>query len=213
MSQPEVPPGPPITDQMREQARATPNSWLYIVDPAYQDSGDDIPPHGIMGAYHIDDNGEIDEQFHRNDSYEPSDLVFELPEPTNSLEQLLNQIALGTSADTELPAAIIAAEVLLYTSGEDAAGEDEAALFAAEMSDGSQLVPACSSMSRVPEDWPGYRRVPGHRLPELLGGLDLGLNLDDGVRAVVPHSLLVQAAAGGQVSGGPDLSPSVTSEE
>ena len=52
--QPDHPGPPPITDEMREQARQTPNSWLYIVDPGYQESGDDVPPEGVVGAYHID---------------------------------------------------------------------------------------------------------------------------------------------------------------
>src|SRR5437016_9523139 len=47
-------PAPPITEQMREQARQTPGSWLYIVDPGYEDAGDDVPPEGVVGAYRID---------------------------------------------------------------------------------------------------------------------------------------------------------------
>ena len=188
--QPEHRPGPPITAQMREQAKNTPDSWLYIVDPGYQTDGDDVPPEGVVGAYRIDSDGEIDESFHHNDAYEPSDEAFEIPEATNDLEDVLNRIAAGEAPDTDLPPAILDAEVLLYASE-----DDPDALFAAEMSDGSQLVPACTSASRVPASWPRTRSVPGDELPELLGGLDLGLNLDDGVRAVIPHSVLVQAAA------------------
>jgi hypothetical protein len=190
MSQePEQRPGPPITEQMREQAKQTPNSWLYIVDPGYEDSGDDVPPEGVVGAYRIDENGEIDEEFQHNDEYEPSELAFTLPEPTNELEQVLHRIATGDAPDSDLPPAVLESDLLLY-----APDEDDLAVYAAEMSDGSQLVPACTSVSRVPENWPGYRTVPGRALPELLNGLDLGLNLDDGVRAVIPHSVLVDTA-------------------
>lgn len=184
------PDAPPITEQMREQARQTPGSWLYIVDPGYQDTGEEVPPEGVIGAYRIDDNGEIDEEFQHNDQYEPSDLTFEMPEPTNELERVLQRIASGEAPDDELPPAVLDATVLLY-----AAGEDEDAIYAAEMSDGSQLVPACTSEGRVPENWPAHRAVPGRFLPELLGGLDLGLNLDDSVRAVIPHSVLAEVAA------------------
>lgn len=186
----EKPDAPPITEQMREQARQTPGTWLYIVDPGYQDTGEEVPPEGVLGAYRIDDDGEIDEEFQHNDQYVPSELTFEMLEPTNELERVLQRIAGGEAPDDDLPPAILEAEVLLY-----AAGEDEDAIYAAEMSDGSQLVPACTSASRVPESWPAHRTVPGRILPELLGGLDLGLNLDDSVRAVVPHSVLVEAAA------------------
>jgi hypothetical protein len=190
MSQePEQRPGPSITEQMREQAKQTPNSWLYIVDPGYEDSGDDVPPEGVVGAYRIDENGEIDEEFQHNDEYEPSELAFTLPEPTNELERVLHRIATGDAPDSDLPPAVLESDLLLY-----APDEDDLAVYAAEMSDGSQLVPACTSVSRIPENWPGYRTVPGRALPELLNGLDLGLNLDDGVRAVIPHSVLVETA-------------------
>lgn len=190
MSQPEQRPSPPVTDDMREQARQTPNSWLYIVDPGYQESGDDVPPEGVIGAYRIDENGEIDEEFQHNEEYDPSGLDLEMPEPTNELEEVLNRIATGEAPDSELPLAVVQAELLLY-----APSQEDTSIYAAEMSDGSQLVPACTSHSRVPEGWPGYRVVPGHVLPELLNGLDLGLNLDDAVRAVIPNSVLTEAAA------------------
>lgn len=44
----ETPDAPPITEQMREQARQTPGTWLYIVDPGYQDTGEEVPPEGVM---------------------------------------------------------------------------------------------------------------------------------------------------------------------
>lgn len=190
--QPAQPAPPPITDEMREQARQTPNSWLYIVDPGYQDSGDDVPPEGVIGAYRIDEHGEIDEDFQFNDEYEPSELTFALPDPVNDLERVLQRIASGEGHEDELPPAVLAADVLLYDPEN---GEGEPAVYAAELDDGTQLVPACTSPERVPEAWPGTRRVPGAALPELLAGLDLGLNLDDPVRAIIPHSLLAGTAA------------------
>lgn len=184
---------PPITDQMREQAKQTPNTWLYIVDPGYQDAGDEVPQEGIVGAYRVDENGEIDEEFQHNEEYRPSELTFEMPEPTNDLERVLQRIANGEAPDSELPPAVLDADLLLY-----APDPEEAALYAAEMSDGSQLVPACTSSSRVPEGWPGYRVVPGNVLPQLLNGLDLGLNLDDEVRAVIPNGVLLEEASSRQ---------------
>lgn len=184
--QPEQQPGPPITDEMREQARETPNSWLYIIDPGYEESGENVGTEGVVGAYRIDSDGEVQE-FHHNDEYVPSMPPFE---PTNELERVLNRIATGQAEETELPPAVLDAEVLLY-----ATEEEPDAVYAAEMTDGSQLVPACTSADRVPQQWPGYRTVAGTALPELLDGFDLGLNLDDAIRAVVPHRVLVEAAS------------------
>ncbi len=189
--QPEQPTAPPITDEMREQARQTPDSWMYIVDPGYEESGENVPPEGVVGAFRIDSAGEIEEEFHHNDEYVPSEFTGPLPEPTNALEQVLHAIATGDAPESDLPPAILDAEVLFYAP-ED--GEEDA-IYAAEMSDGSQLVPACTSISRVPESWPGHRPIAGNLLPDLLNGLDLGLNLDDPIRAVVPHSVLLETAA------------------
>lgn len=190
MSQPDERPAPPITDQMREHARQNPNTWLYIVDPGYEQEGDDVPPEGVMGAYRIDKNGELDEQFQANDAYQPSELTSNSPEPVNELERVLDRIAEGELPESELPGAVLAADLLLYSPGE----EDDT-IYAAEMSDGSQLVPACTSPGRVPGDWPAYRSVPGRDLPELLGGFDLGINLTDAVQAVIPHSVLAETAS------------------
>lgn len=189
MSEPALP-VPPITDEMRAHAEQNPNSWLYITDPGYAADGGEVPPEGIVGAYRIGPDGEIDEEFQLNDRYEPSAMVTERPEPTNELERVLVEIAEGRMSDSELPAAILDAELLLY-----APSVDDAMLYTAEMSDGSQLLPACTSPGRVPEDWPGFRRIPGSALPELLNGLPLGLNLHEAVQAIIPHSVLEQTAA------------------
>jgi hypothetical protein len=191
MSQPADRPAPPISAEMREHAKQNPNSWMYIADPGYATDGDeDVPPEGVVGAYRIDDNGEIDENFQFNDGYQPSELTANQQEPTNPLEEVLARIAAGQLPESTLPAAVLDAEVLLY-----APSAEDTMIYTAEMSDGSQLVPACTSVSRVPADWPGFRRVPGEVLPELLDGLDLGLNLHDAIQAVIPNSVLVQTAA------------------
>lgn len=183
-------PAPPISAEMREHAKQNPDSWLYIADPGYTADGEEVPPEGIVGAYRIDADGEIDERFQFNDAYQPSELAANQQEPTNELEHVLARIAAGQLPESELPAAVLAAEVLLY-----APSADDPMIYTAEMSDGSQLVPACTSASRVPADWPGFREMPGHALPELLNGLDLGLNLNDAIQAVIPHAVLAQAAA------------------
>ncbi|SDX09261.1 hypothetical protein SAMN05216215_1007183 [Saccharopolyspora shandongensis] len=189
MSQPADRPAPPISAEMREHAKQNPNSWLYIADPGYAAEGEEVPPEGIVGAYRIDADGEIDEDFQFNDKYEPSEMTANQLEPANELEQVLVQIASGQLPESELPAAVLDGEVLLY-----APSADDPMLYTAELSDGSQLVPACTSAARVPADWPGFRRVPGAALPDLLGGLDLGLNMHDAIQAVIPNRVLTEAA-------------------
>jgi hypothetical protein len=189
MSQP-AQSAPPISAEMREHAKQNPGSWLYIADPGYATSGEEVPPEGIVGAYRIDADGEIDEDFQFNDRYQPSEMATDRPEPSNELEQVLAEISAGRLDESALPPAVLDAEVLLY-----APNAEDRMLYTAEMSDGSQLVPACTSVSRVPADWPSFRRVPGTALPEVLGELALGLNLHEAVQAVIPSSVLAQAAA------------------
>lgn len=176
---------PQVTDDMREQAKQTPNSWLYIVDPGYEEAGEDVPPEGVVGAFRIDENGEIGE-FFPNDEYEPTEPVFE---PTNELERVLHLVSIGQADENDLPRAVLEAELMFY-----AESFDDEALYEAEMSDGSTLVPACTSKQRVPEDWPAFRSVSGSELADVLNGLDLGLNLDDPLRAVIPYEVLVDTS-------------------
>ncbi|SDR08154.1 type VII secretion system-associated protein [Actinopolyspora saharensis] len=177
---------PQITDEMREQAKQTPDSWLYIVDPSYESSGEDVPPEGVVGAFRIDSDGEIEQEFHPNEEYEPRVGTIE---PVNELERVLERISTGQAPESELPPAVLAAELVLYAEN----SEDES-LYEAELDDGSRLVPACTSAKRVPEDWPSHRVVPGEQLPKLLAGMDLGLNLDDPIRAVIPYDMLVESS-------------------
>ncbi|MGH3627309.1 MAG: SseB family protein [Sciscionella sp.] len=72
MSQAHSADAPAITDRMRSDARANPNSWLYIVDPAYTDAPD-IPDWAVVGAYPVNEFGEIEEGFRRNDDYRQDD--------------------------------------------------------------------------------------------------------------------------------------------
>ncbi|GAB2760707.1 type VII secretion system-associated protein [Salinifilum aidingensis] len=183
---------PPITDAMRTYAREHPDSWLYLVDPAHQDDPDP-PAHAVIGAYRIRPDGALDERFHANDAYRPSELASARLEPSTELERVLLSISDGQAAEDALPAAVLRDRVLLY-----AASPADTTVYTAEMSDGTHLVPACTSPARVPASWPASRTVPGRALPDLLDGRDLGLNLDDPIQAVIPHRLLREAAGPGR---------------
>ena len=41
---------PKITDEMRANARANPNSWLYVIDEAFDPNGA-VPSWAVVGAY------------------------------------------------------------------------------------------------------------------------------------------------------------------
>lgn len=62
---------PEITEELRAQAKLQPGGYLYSVDMEYAKDGIDgaIPPQGIVGAYPVDDEGNIIEEFMPNPNY------------------------------------------------------------------------------------------------------------------------------------------------
>ena len=92
---------PPITDDMRRAARRQPGSWLYVVDPAFDPAGE-VPPEGIVGAYPVDDAGDLGEEFTKNPRYRPTPLALRLPEPTDPLDALVQRAATGWAAESAL---------------------------------------------------------------------------------------------------------------
>lgn len=53
----------------KELARKHPNGWVYRIDPKYLKS-QDVPPEAIVGAWKVDENGEIIGEFIPNSRYD-----------------------------------------------------------------------------------------------------------------------------------------------
>ncbi|MFC4858866.1 type VII secretion system-associated protein [Actinophytocola glycyrrhizae] len=180
---PDTPP-PAITPRMRASATANPNSWLYVIDPAF-DADADIPPWGVVGAYRVDRSGEIDPAFRRNTEYRPSPTVLRMPAPATELERLLQWITTGHRAEAELPPAVLKARLLIWSSG-----QDDHAVTAFPDRTGRIMVPACTSVARVPSAWPGWREILGRELAAQLGGHPLVVNPTGPITALLPAAAL-----------------------
>ncbi len=61
--------------------------------------------------------------------------------------------------------------------------------------DGTVVVPAYTSKSLAPRDWPHARAVRGRDIIDLLGGHPLVLNPDDAITAVVTPEELARVRA------------------
>jgi hypothetical protein len=85
-SEPRVVSEPPITEAMRHAARRRPGGWMYAIDPAFDPDGA-VPPFGVIGAWKVDDRGEITEEFRPNPHYRPSPAAMGLPPPTDPLDE------------------------------------------------------------------------------------------------------------------------------
>lgn len=51
-------PAPPITDELRAEAKRHANGWMYVIDPSLSD-GERVPPAAIVGAWRVDAHGNI----------------------------------------------------------------------------------------------------------------------------------------------------------
>jgi hypothetical protein len=177
-------PSPEITPRMRASAMANPNTWLYVIDPAF-DAEADIPPWGVVGAYRVDAIGEIDPAFQPNTEYRPSPTALGMPAAASELERLLQWITTGHREESELPAAVLRARLLIYASGPD---DHEVTAFPAR--NGRIMVPACTSVALVPRAWPGWREILGRDLAALLGNHPLVINPTGPITALLPASVL-----------------------
>lgn len=177
-------PSPEITPRMRASAMANPNTWLYVIDPAF-DAEADIPPWGVVGAYRVDAVGEIDPTFRRNTEYRPSPTALRMPAASSELERLLQWITAGHREEAELPPAVLRARLLVY-----ATGPGDRSVTAFPDRSGRIMVPACTSVALVPKAWPGWREVTGRDLAAQLGGYPLVINPIGPITALLPAAVL-----------------------
>jgi len=185
---------PPVTDDMRESALSNPNSWLYVIDPAF-DPWSEVPPWGIIGAYPVNSAGEVESRFAANNTYRPSPRALGWPEPTTELERMIQLAKAGHRPTRDLPAVVLDATLLIYQPHDDPGGEGGLVAFPDQHS-GRLVVPACSSAEHVPATWPGWRSMPGSEVVASLGGCPLAINADGPISAIIPAELLTAFTTG-----------------
>lgn len=50
------------------EAKKNPNGWVYVIDSAFENE-EDIPPQAILGAWKVNEIGEIVGEFIKNENY------------------------------------------------------------------------------------------------------------------------------------------------
>jgi len=178
---------PDITPEMRANARANPNSWLYVIDEAFDPAGR-VPPWAVVGAYPVNAAGDVVEDFHPNDRYRPSPKALGFPEPGDDLERMLQLVRTRHRPKEDLPGAVLDATLYIY-----ALAPSQRTAIGLHDTDGRVLVPAYTSKSLVPKEWPHSRPILGRDLYELLGGHSIAVNPHDIVTAVIPPEELARA--------------------
>lgn len=179
--------GPPITDEMREHARSSPNSWLYVLDPAV-DPSQEAPRDKVVGAYPVDEHGEVEPDFQPNPAYVPSEGVVETAAPTDPLDAAMQELADGRGSREAVLALLRTAELMLLDTVDDGfvlhttpAGREVVQAFSAP-----EHAHASGAQS-------GWQRRRGHELARLLPkGVDLQLNPYSAVSLTVPGEKLLR---------------------
>lgn len=179
---------PEITADMRANARANPGTWLYVIDEAFDPTGN-VPSWAVIGAYPVNDRGEIVDDFHFNDQYRPSPQALGFPDPSSELEYLLQLIYTRHRPEEDLAPAVLDAElyVFAYTPA-------QRTLVGVHDLDGDVVVPAYTARALAPRDWPHARKVRGRDIIDLLGGCPLAINPDDVITALVTPEELQHAS-------------------
>jgi hypothetical protein len=191
---------PSVTDEMRASARTNPNSWLYVLDPAFVGSAE-APQWAIVGAYPVNGYGEIENRFAPNDTYRPSPRALGWPEPLTELERDIQLAKAGHRAVSDLPAMVLAATLLVYDPG-DGTWNGTQLIVLPDPQSGRLVVPACTSVEHVPDDWPAWGPMRGGEMVPLLRGYPLAINPDGPVSAILPAELLTDLLAGTAGDGG-----------
>lgn len=180
---------PTITREMRANARANPNSWLYVIDEAFDPKGP-VPSWAVVGAYPVNAAGDVVADFHPNNRYRPSPKALGFPDPTNDLERLLQLVRTEHRPSTDLPRVVLDSTLFVY-----AMSPVQRTVIGFHNTDGQVLVPAYTRKSLVPREWPHARAVLGRDIIDLLGGHPVAVNPHDIITAVIAAEHLHNALA------------------
>ena len=165
-----------ITQDMRDNAKANPNTWLHILDPAFK-PGDEVPPWGVIGSFRVDGDGLIDERFEPNPNWRPSPVA-------------MQQARTGYEPEESVLDGVLNATLLVYAKNP----RDRELQGFQDQASGQILVAACTSARYVPEAWPHARAIAGRELVARLSGCPLLINPGHRPGALIPAEALLAAA-------------------
>ncbi|MGH3860816.1 TNT domain-containing protein [Actinokineospora sp.] len=109
---------PPITDALRAEAKRNPGGWVWCadpeVDPRYIEGA---PNFTLLGAYKVDDSGDLTGVTYINDAYLPGPSKRGFPEPLSEFELVLNFVAAGWLPHERILPAVLDSPFQLETDG------------------------------------------------------------------------------------------------
>jgi hypothetical protein len=99
-----------VSDEMRRVARSAAGGWLYVVDRHF-DASADVPDHGLIGAWRIDDAGEVGDDVRANPEYRPSPAARGWPAPADELDRTAQLAAAGYATLDDVAVTLLFEEV------------------------------------------------------------------------------------------------------
>ena len=178
---------PPVTEELRAQARTRPGGWLYAIDPAYDPEGRD-PPQGVVGAWRVDQQGEITGTFEHNPNYRPSARALGLAEPTDPVDAAIQAAATGAGGDERVAVAVLEARLQLP---EGAGGQ----LLTDAAGDGPAVRAYSAPAHAERSGWQRWRTMSGRELAATLpADHDVLVNPESPASVRIPGTALRAAA-------------------
>lgn len=169
---------PPITDEIRRQARSSPGSWVYSIDPRFDPDGE-VPAYAIVGAWPVDEAGELGE-FRPNPNFRPP------ADPTDAVDATMQRAATGRGTNEEFFDTLVGSTVYLPAreDGELLAYRDDDGDYVAVLTDPRQAM--ASAPRLVPVGFADLLRT-------LPADTDLWINPGGEVSLAASSSTLLEA--------------------
>lgn len=178
---------PPITDAMREEGRRNPGGWVWCadrdVDPRYIEG---VPNFALLGAYKVDQAGELTGETYINDEYRPGPSKRGFPEPRTEFELVLNFIAAGWLPHERILGAALSSPFILDIDSPDKLriGVD---------AQGRRFLAVYSSPRYAPRGGVGTMQADGRGLLPLLTDATLIVNPGGEMSIELPGNDLIAA--------------------
>jgi|GEM_PF-1013741 len=113
-----------VTDEMRATARSAPGGWIFAVDPHFEPAPG-VPARGLVGAWRIDEAGEIGPEFRDNPVYMPSPAAHGWPPPDDDVDRAAQLVAARYATRDDVVMALVYDEVDYAVADRDLVLDEE----------------------------------------------------------------------------------------
>ncbi|MEU9173984.1 type VII secretion system-associated protein [Streptomyces sp. NPDC048420] len=180
---------PKVTEAMRVSARRQPGRAIFAIDPAYTNPHGEVPEHGKLGGWPIDEHGEIGD-FHFNPGYEPTLTALGYRVPENEVERTLQALRSRRGSPEALLDAFREGTLLVSVEA------DGRQLRFRQGDAGERFLDVYTSTQYVPQDGRQVRAMNGGEISKGLYGCLVWINPGSRPSMYIPSADLAVSAFG-----------------